>query len=211
MKEVNLLKITKTPVILLALVLAVTIPALALAENASGSTAPKTNYTAEEMLALAIEDEYLAQAQYKAVMDAFALDRPLCSLLRAESMHIAALSALMQAHDIPVPEDAAAGQVKVPATLTEAISAGVEAETKNIAMYESFLAQDNLPEDLRTVFTSLKNASENHLNAFLRTEQRTGTGRNTMMNRQMPGRGRQGRMQRNGGACDGNCLGLPND
>ena len=40
-------------------------------------------------------------------------------------------------------------------------------EIENIAMYERFLQQE-LPKDVRQVFESLKNASENHLRAFRR-------------------------------------------
>jgi hypothetical protein len=35
-------------------------------------------------------------------------------------------------------------------------------------MYEAFLKQQELPEDVRSVFTALKRASENHLQAFQR-------------------------------------------
>ncbi|HOO43813.1 MAG TPA: hypothetical protein PKU69_01965, partial [Bacillota bacterium] len=35
-----------------------------------------------------------------------------------------------------------------------------------IAMYQVFLAQDNLPDNVRAAFEYLVNASQNHLNAF---------------------------------------------
>ena len=50
-------------------------------------------------------------------------------------------------------------------SLTEAYQAGVNAEVNNIAMYETFLAQE-LPDNVRAVFESLMRASENHLRAF---------------------------------------------
>ena len=53
----------------------------------------------------------------------------------------------------------------MPATLNEANQIGVDAEINNIAMYEKFLEQE-LPDDVRTVFEKLKDASENHLAAF---------------------------------------------
>ena len=49
------------------------------------------------------------------------------------------------------------------------------AEVKNIAMYEKFLDQD-LPDDIRLVFANLMQASEKHLAAFERLDERVGLG-----------------------------------
>ena len=68
---------------------------------------------------------------------------------------------------IEIPKDESSGIVKLPESLNEAYKAGVEAEIENIAMYERFLQQE-LPKDVRQVFESLKDASENHLRAFRR-------------------------------------------
>ena len=73
-----------------------------------------------------------------------------------------------------IPKDNAAPHVVVPATLAEAFKIGVDAEIKNIAMYEAFLRAE-LPADVRLVFEALKNASQNHLAAFER-----GTARGTV-------------------------------
>lgn len=61
--------------------------------------------------------------------------------------------------------DDAASRVTVPSSLQESDEIGVEAEIRNIEMYESFLKED-LPEDVRIVFENLKRASESHLRAF---------------------------------------------
>jgi hypothetical protein len=66
----------------------------------------------------------------------------------------------------------------VPGSLEEAYQAGIQAETASIAMYDTFLAQTDLPEDVRGTFTALKNASENHLNAYTHNCGRTGNSRN---------------------------------
>ncbi len=203
------MKTTKMLVTALALILALTIPALTLAEDTAA--AGKT-YTVEEMLTLALQNEYAVQAQYTAMADAFQAKTRMNGPFRAGSCHVATLTALLEAYGFAVPENTAAA--KAPATWEEAYEAAAKLETQSIDLYDSFLAQEDLPESLRTVFTALKGASQNHLNACLRVTQRNGSGRGTMMNRGMSNRGRRGAMQRNGNACPicgGSYAQQPND
>ena len=72
---------------------------------------------------------------------------------------------LFESYDINLPLDTSKDHLLIPNDLKEVYEIGVQAELDNIAMYESFLLED-LPEDIRTVFESLKTASESHLLAF---------------------------------------------
>ncbi len=123
-------------------------------------------YTLEEMFNYAIQDEYLAQAEYNAIISEFGEVRPFINIVAAEQTHIDMLLPLFEAYGIAVPANEAASDVVVPESISSAISTGIEAEQANIAMYQAFLAQDNLPDDVRSVFTYLVSASESHLNAF---------------------------------------------
>lgn len=148
-----------------------TFSATALAAGGSyGSTAAQENktYTLEEMLTYADQDENLAYAEYAKIVDTLGSTRPFANIIRAEQTHIAALEKLFTAYGFTLPENRAADYVTVPASLTDALDAGIQAEKNNIAMYEQFLAQQ-LPEDVKTAFTALKNASEHHLAAFERS------------------------------------------
>lgn len=124
-------------------------------------------YTLEEMLHYALEDEYLALEEYKALMEEFDLTRPYSNIARSEQTHIAYLEELYKAHNIPIPEISAGDHLLIPSSVTEAAEIGVQAEINNIAMYEKFLNQE-LPEDVKDVFILLKKGSENHLRAFER-------------------------------------------
>ncbi len=123
-------------------------------------------YTLEEMLNYAIQDEYMAQAEYQAIIDTFGHVMPFVRIVEAEATHIEMLLPLFEAYGIVVPTNEAAQNVVIPETITSALATGVEAEENNIAMYLAFLAQDNLPDDVREVFEYLKTASEHHLQAF---------------------------------------------
>ncbi|MFA5006290.1 MAG: hypothetical protein WC509_02340 [Candidatus Izemoplasmatales bacterium] len=125
-------------------------------------------YTVEEMLTAAIQDEYLAQATYAAIIAAYGEIRPFTNIIAAEQTHIDLLLPLFEAYGIEVPANEAAASVVLPESITAALSTGVDAETANIAMYDAFLAVEDLPEDVATVFTYLRNASTNHLKAFTR-------------------------------------------
>ena len=124
-------------------------------------------YSLEEMLVYAMEDEYLAQAEYDVIMDTYGVQKPFSNIIKAEATHISLLEPLFEEYDVSVPEKDWESLVVVPETLDAAYAIGVDAEEKNIAMYESFL-KENLPDDVREVFEALMNASEKHLAAFQR-------------------------------------------
>lgn len=132
-----------------------------------------SSITFDEALVFAIQDEYLAQARYDAVIGKFGNIRPFSNIKAAEQQHISALLTLFQKYNKQIPEDNAKQYVTAPGTLKEAFNDGVQAEIDNIAMYDKLKTIPSLPEDAKLVFTQLGNASKNHLRAFQR-----GAGRN---------------------------------
>ncbi|SMC86903.1 ferritin-like domain-containing protein [Papillibacter cinnamivorans] len=166
-----------TAVFLAALTIgAVSIPALA-ADGSFGSAAVTEDetYTLPEMLTYAIEDEYLALAEYETITDAYGTQNPFTNIIKAEKTHISELEPLFEEYGVVLPENTAEKYTAVPGSLLDAYKASVEAEISNISMYEAFLKQD-LPDDVRAVFTALKNASENHLAAFEKNADRLESG-----------------------------------
>lgn len=146
---------------------AFSITALA-ADYGSAAVAGDTPYTLTEMLTFAVQDENLAYAEYAKIIETYGAVRPFTNIINAEKTHIAALAQLFSANGITVPENTASQYVSVPENLTDALNAGVQAEKKNIAMYDAFLTQ-TLTDDVKTVFTALRSASEHHLAAFERS------------------------------------------
>lgn len=130
----------------------------------------KESYTLEVMLTYAIQDEYLAHAEYEKIMEKFGEQRPFANIIKAEEKHIELLEALFEKYNIEVPRDTAEEYATIPNSIADAMKAGIQAEKDNIAMYEKFLSKD-LPEDIKIVFESLENASQNHLRAFERGSQ----------------------------------------
>ncbi|MEC3885312.1 ferritin family protein [Halobacillus sp. HZG1] len=126
-----------------------------------------SSLTFQDMLTYAIQDEYLAQARYDAIRREFGDIQTFVRIQEAEKRHITALNTLFTRYQFPIPSDNASQYVITPDSVKAAYAAGVEGEIENISMYEKFLLYE-LPEDVRTVFTQLRNASLNHLAAFRR-------------------------------------------
>ena len=124
--------------------------------------------TVQEMLQFAIQDEYLAKAQYSLVMDTFGELRPFSNIVQSEEQHITLLRPLFTDRGWNVPEDESRPHLVTPQNFTEALKLAEQAEVDNIAMYEHFLNQKNIPDDLKSVFERLLAASRRHLNAFRR-------------------------------------------
>ncbi len=159
-------------------------------------TLSEDGYTLEEMLTYAIQDEYLAQAEYQTIIDTFGAVKPFANIVYKEQTHIDLLVALFETYGFAIPENTAQDNVIVPDSLSGALATGIEIETENIAMYETFLAQVDLPNDVAQVFTSLMEASEHHLSAFSKDRLNC---LGTDMANQIRNRFKKGGTQENGG------------
>jgi len=126
----------------------------------------KDQFTLEEMLKYAIQDEYLAKAEYELIMQKFGEQRPFSNIMQAEEYHIEILLPLFTKYNIEIPLDLSDQHVILPDDIKTALETGVNAEIVNIEMYEKFLDKEDLPADVAEVFEELKRGSENHLEAF---------------------------------------------
>ncbi|MBW1769447.1 MAG: DUF2202 domain-containing protein [Deltaproteobacteria bacterium] len=117
------------------------------------------------MLTYAIQDEYLAHAEYEYIINKFGPVRPFSNIIKAEKNHISMLKPLFEKYGFQVPKNTAKEHILIPKGLKEAMETGVQAEIDNIGMYEMLLKKQ-LPEDVRNIFERLKHASGNHLRAF---------------------------------------------
>ena len=117
------------------------------------------------MLNYAIQDEYLAQAEYRYIIEKFGNKRPFSNIIKAEKKHIEMLIPIFNTHNISVPQDIAANHLIETRSMKDALKAGVQAEIENIGMYQLFLKQE-LPGDVRDLFKRLMKASQSHLRAF---------------------------------------------
>lgn len=121
--------------------------------------------TLEKMLTYAIQDEYLAHAEYDYILKNFGDQRPFSNIIKAEEKHIELLKPLFEKYNVSLPDNTANNYLVHPKSIEEALKTGVQSEIDNIAMYESFL-KEKLPEDIKSVFVELRDASKNHLSAF---------------------------------------------
>ncbi|MGB5824592.1 MAG: DUF2202 domain-containing protein [Proteocatella sp.] len=137
------------------------------AENGTGAAGAllDSQYTLKEMLVYAIEDEYLAKTGYDLIIEKYGVQRPFSNITKAEARHIGMLLPLFEKYDISLPQSDWKSMTVVPDNLQTAYEMEIEAELKNIAMYEKFLDED-LNDDVISVFEKLMNASKNHLRAF---------------------------------------------
>ncbi|WP_078435511.1 ferritin family protein [Metabacillus halosaccharovorans] len=138
--------------------------------GAKGALSAST-LTLPSMLTYALQDEYLAQARYKNILETFGNIRTFARIKEAELRHISALLPLFERYKVSIPKDNSSSYVTTPPNIKSAYSAGVQGEIENIAMYEKFISQD-IPNDVKAVFTQLRNASLNHLEAFKRGQAR---------------------------------------
>lgn len=124
-----------------------------------------TDLTVDQMLAFAVQDEFIARLEYEQIIATFGVQAPYTNILSSEESHLDLLRGIYAAQGREFPADTAAEHLVMPATLLEAAQGGVQAEIDNIAMYDRFLTFE-LPADVAAVFTQLRDGSVNHLNAF---------------------------------------------
>ncbi|KHE72188.1 hypothetical protein LD39_05870 [Halobacillus sp. BBL2006] len=126
-----------------------------------------TELSFPEALTYALQDEYLAQSRYDNILSEFGEIQTFSRIKQAELRHIDALLTLFSRYQISIPENDSVQYVSTPENIKDAYAKGVEGEIDNIAMYDKFLSYQ-IPDDARIIFTQLRNASVNHLQAFRR-------------------------------------------
>jgi hypothetical protein len=124
----------------------------------------------DAILAGALQEEYHAESLYRSVLEDFPGAMPFAVIAESEAQHVAALLGLFERRE-KAPPSSATGAADFPpfASLAAACAAGVAAEAADAAFYTPYLKREDLPQDVRMVFTNLQRASlENHLPAFER-------------------------------------------
>lgn len=160
------MKELKTALAVLVLGLAAAWPAVAETVDFGARGAREhTNLTLDQMMIYAMQDEYLARAEYALILRIFEALHPFTHIITTEERHIAWLTDLFAGHGLGPPADTAAEHLLVPGDIEESLKIGIEAEIENIAMYAAFLEKD-LPAEVSDLFSHLMHASENHLRAF---------------------------------------------
>ncbi|EYE87846.1 hypothetical protein Q428_11065 [Fervidicella metallireducens AeB] len=129
-----------------------------------GAKAAKSDnsLTLEKMLKYAIEDEYLARQEYEIAISQFGDEKPFPNIINSEVNHINWLKGLFEKYNFQIPVDEAHRHLDSPGNFIHSLDLGVEAEIENIEMYERFLLEE-IPDDVREVFTKLRDASKGHL------------------------------------------------
>lgn len=124
----------------------------------------------EQAMNFAIQDEYLARAEYQEIIAHYGSVKPFTNILQAEEQHISRLVTLYQQLKLPLPVDNAKDHVMLPSSIREAMSTGVTAEIDNIAMYDRFLTMPQINDaaytEVKQLFIALRDASKKHLRAF---------------------------------------------
>jgi hypothetical protein len=167
------MKRLSTKIVFLVVALSTAAAGLSFADTAAADYADfgargaegKSGLTVEQMLTYAIQDEYLARAEYRLIIEEYGSIRPFTNIVAAEQRHIEWVTELLDEYGYSLPKDTAHMYVVLPEDLKSSFETGVQAEIDNIAMYASFLRED-LPGDVQDLFEQLKRASENHLQAF---------------------------------------------
>lgn len=120
------------------------------------------------LLVDALQEEYKAEMLYRSVLEDFPGAMPFAVIAESEGQHVAALQALFTRRGTTPPSSIwGTESFESFGSIAAACAAGVEAETEDAAFYTPYLQRDDLPQDVRNVFTNLQRASlENHLPAF---------------------------------------------
>ena len=159
-------------IIAIALLVSLMVVSAGATESLYGNVAARADnsLSVENMLLYAAQGEYLARGEYAAIMGRFGTVRPFSNIIRAEEQHLSLLKNAFSTYKLSFPADGSTQYLQIPATLAGAYKAGVQAEVDNIAMYDRFLASPSIQgaqySDLRTLFSTLRDASGNHLRAF---------------------------------------------
>jgi hypothetical protein len=112
------------------------------------------DHKTKAMLLEALDDEYKARAIGWS-SSTFGPVRPYINIVESEDTHARTLEALCGRYGIPLPADEWEAKLQTPSSVFETCRIGVQGELNNIAMYDRFLNDTDLPE-VRAVFQRLQ-------------------------------------------------------
>jgi len=149
----------------------------------------------------ALADERKAEAFYQAVIDHFGAVMPFSKIVEAERRHAGELEQLCQKYGVEIPEHSTDEKPSVPDTLKAACQASIDAENRNIALYDDLMPKLE-GQDVRQTFERLQAASrDRHLPAFTRCVENDGKYQHGRAGDSAPGGCGGGEKCGMGGAC----------
>ena len=124
-----------------------------------------------ENLLRALDDEYRAYCFYTL---ASPLDEMFVNLQSAELSHINALKFHLQKLNVAIPENPYANTLTLPASLEEVVQTAIMRENKNVALYNTLLANEQNPEIIDTFYRLQAASFDRHIpvlqNALIRVQ-----------------------------------------
>lgn len=122
------------------------------------------------MLVYAVQDEYVAEQQYKTILEDLGDNELFKKITAEETMHASAALPLLAKYNVAEVDADYKSIASHPKDWKEAAEIGVQAEINNIDIFDTFLNQPNLPDDVKTIFTELRDASKVHETQFEEAE-----------------------------------------
>jgi hypothetical protein len=120
--------------------------------------------TLESMIKYAIQDEYLQRARYEYVEKNYKEQSFLIPITRDENIHVYRMLVLLSKYKIAIPSDKSNEFFfKFPKTLEASFALLIKSESDSLAMYEKFLEQTEVPEEVKLEFTKQRDDSKVHL------------------------------------------------
>jgi len=121
----------------------------------------------DQILRIAIYDEYHAYETYSKVLEKFGDIKPFSNVLQAEIRHYQELSLMLKKYQIPMPINDWVGKIDPPASLLEASEIAVAAEIDNIKMYDNLISHAKAyPDVLDLLYRMQASSYNNHLPSF---------------------------------------------
>jgi len=131
-----------------------------------GPNRPAPGPVVLEVMEVAWEAELFLFDMYTSVLLDFPGDKPFTRIVDAEDRHVKALQKHYDKYDVTPPIPNTYLFEPFP-TLAEACDAAILAENEVVAIYNAFLTMTDLPENLLSLFETLRDVSQlNHVEAF---------------------------------------------
>lgn len=133
-----------------------------------GSSSTPLSDFEKQALNRALDEERMAKAIYKKVVEIFGNISPFPQIIKDEQCHVSRVANMLSKYGLPIPPDRWAGNVDFGFTSNQqACEVGAQAERDNAAFYDATLSQIS-HNDITSTFTMLRDVSlYRHLPAFL--------------------------------------------
>ncbi len=139
--------------------------AFLLPAKAEPTEKPVNKETINRILSYALENQMIAKAEYRGMINKYGISKPFIKLLKTQEPYIDMINSLFKSYNLKAPNKNWEQTVRIPENVDIFYADSAIKEKNIVEMYKGFLSEE-IPDDIRAAVQKLMELSLNHIRLY---------------------------------------------